>query len=376
MIFDGYETPRLILDHDRLLRNSERFLQRAVDNDILLRPHLKTSKSVEVAKISTGGRMSSVTVSTLKEAEYFAEHGFTDILCAAGITPNKFNFVRRIQEQSGEEILLLTDSVSVAQSAVKFSDETGCKLNFLIEIDCGEHRGGMHYSDPALITIARLFGEGRNTRFRGVLTHGGHSYRSNEPDQIAKIAGEERFAVVEAASRLAAAGIDCGIVSAGSTPTFRFGKNFEGLTEFRCGVHVFHDLMQSSSNVCSLDDIALSVLASVIGHNRAGGLLTIDAGAFALSKDAGANNFNPGAGFGYVCDPVTMEHLAPLNVATLYQEHGVVPIVNEGWFDKLPVGAMVRILPNHSCPTAAAHDNYLVIRDGEISAQWPRMNGW
>ncbi len=375
-MFDPVLTPCLVLDKDRLQKNTDHFLGLAQQSGILFRPHLKTCKSADVARIGTGGRMNSVTVSTLKEAEYFARVGFSDIMCAAGITPNKFDYVRRISQQHGQNILLITDNIPVARAAVAFAQAENCRLNFLIELDCGEHRGGLAPDSPELLEIARLFQQSGSIQFRGVMTHAGHSYGSDDPERIGEIAEVERKTVVDAARELAQAGITCDIISVGSTPTFLHAKSFEGLTEVRAGVFMFFDLAQYSRNICGFDDIAISVLATVIGHNRPNSSITVDAGAFALSKDFSANTFLPDAGYGYVCDPHTLDRLGALSIDTVHQEHGTIQLDDAAWFERLPIGSLVRILPNHACPTAAAHSHYLVVENGEQVGEWPRVNGW
>ena len=337
---------------------------------------MKTSKSVDVARIATGGRLSTVTVSTLKEAGYFAENGFTDILYAVGVAPNKFPHVKRIVDDTGADLLLITDSPAVARAAAAFADAQDCPLKFLIEVDSGEHRGGTTADGDVLLEIAHALSASPRVSIKGVMTHAGHSYAFDEPAGIREVAETERSTAVAAANRLTHAGIPCEIVSVGSTPTFLFGESFEGVTEVRSGVYLFHDLSQFSRHVCGQDDIALSVLATVIGHNRQGGYLVLDAGALALSKDVGANTHLPDARYGYVCDPVTLRRYGDLSVDIVHQEHGSVPVSDDTWFDRLPVGSLVRILPNHACMTAAAYPDYLVVDDGAIADEWPRINGW
>lgn len=167
------------------------------------------------------------------------------------------------------------------------------------------------------------------------------------------------------------------MVSVGSTPTVVHAPTFNGVTEVRCGVYIFFDLAQFSRRICRLEDIAVSVLATVIGHNRQGRALILDCGALALSKDIGANTFLPDAGYGYVCDAQTMKRLDGLSVTTFHQEHGTINVDEDAWFQRLPVGSVVRVLPNHVCMTAAgSYGNYLVIDGGRIVGDWPRVDGW
>ncbi|MBV9749307.1 MAG: alanine racemase domain-containing protein [Acetobacteraceae bacterium] len=175
---------------------------------------------------------------------------------------------------------------------------------------------------------------------------------------------------------LRALGHPCPIVSVGSTPTVLFAEHLRGVTEARAGIYLFWDLAQLSRGVCAEADIAVSVLATVIGHQRRGPSLVLDAGALALSKDLGANPYLPDARYGWVCDPDTLERLGTLSVETVHQEHGAVPLPDESWFGRLPVGSAVRILPNHACLTCAAYGSYDVLRDGAVVDRWTRTGGW
>ena len=213
-------------------------------------------------------------------------------------------------------------------------------------------------------------------RFRGVLTHAGHSYGTDDPAAVARIAAIERDAAVTAAAAIRDAGIPCEIVSVGSTPTVLHAEHLAGVTEARAGIYMFWDLAQLSRNMCREDEIAVSVLASVIGHNRRGPALILDAGALALSKDIGANKHLPGAGYGYLCDVQTLARHGALAVDVVHQEHGTVTIPDESWFERLPVGSLVRVLPNHACLTCAGYDAYHVLRGGGLADRWDRVNGW
>jgi len=168
----------------------------------------------------------------------------------------------------------------------------------------------------------------------------------------------------------------CDIVSVGSTPTVLRADHLRGVTEVRAGIYMVWDLAQLSRNMCTEDEIAVSVLASVIGHNRQGRALILDAGALALSKDIGANKHLPGVGYGYVCDTQSLVRLGALAVDVVHQEHGTVTIDDESWFERLPVGSLVRVLPNHACLTCAGYEAYDVVRGTSVVGRWARINGW
>ncbi|MBI3710758.1 MAG: hypothetical protein HY246_24190, partial [Proteobacteria bacterium] len=146
---------------------------------------------------------------------------------------------------------------------------------------------------------------------------------------------------------------------------------------------VFFDLFQLGVGSCSVEDIAVSVLASVIGHHRGRNHFLIDAGALALSKDVGANTHLPGTGFGAICRPEAPVPLSGLAVVDVHQEHGIVghakglDAIDPLPFAQFPVGSRVRVLPNHACMTAAMYDRYYVTDgESEVVAEWDRVNGW
>ncbi len=364
MDFSQIETPALILDRARLEKNAARMLKRMDEVGLTLRPHFKTSKSVEVALVATGGRRGTVTASTLKEVEALTEAGFDDILYAVGITPNKFARVRKIREQTGKEVILTLDSPEMARAVVGGLPD----VPVMIEVDCGEHRGGIGQDAPEIVEIAKTLG----AQFRGIMSHAGHSYSTDQIDGIRKIAEDEAGAARAAAEMLRANGITVDVVSIGSTPTAYFAENLDGIDEIRAGIYQFWDLAQYSRDMCALDDIAVSVLTTVIGHNRDAGVLTVDAGAMAMSKDISAQTFLPEAGFGYLCDSDTMQPTG-LKIDVVHQEHGTVRVRSNADFDAFPIGSTLRVLPNHACLTCAAGYGQFLTLDGQV---WPRVDGW
>lgn len=356
-------TPALVLDRTRLENNLLRMREALRPHAVLLRPHLKTAKSVDVARLALGGN-GPITVSTIAEAECFAGHGFDDILLAVSATPEKAHRIAPLVA-AGVRVTLLTDDIDTASELV------GNPV--LIEIDCGEARSGVDPDGDKLLAIAATLSDS----LAGVLTHAGHSYRGRSAADFAVVAEQERAAVVHAADRLRAAGFRCDTVSVGSTPTALFARDLTGVTEVRAGVYMFGDLFQAAIGSCSEADIAISVLATVIGHRREQGMLLLDAGALALSKDISTAQTDRDAGFGLVCDLDGNQSFGRAIVQRVYQEHGIA-VTDGGWpWHELPIGSRVRILPNHACLTAAAHDWYQVVAGGvEVAARWDRCRGW
>lgn len=377
--FAGLSTPRLILDADRLERNAARMRTHCDALGVTLRPHLKTAKSTDVALIAANGTRGPITVSTLAEAEYFAAAGWRDILYSTAIAPAKLARAHHIQHEYGARVLLVLDDREAAAAIGEVAAALGARFGVLIEVDCGEHRSGTEPASDDLAAIAaEIDTRSPHLELTGVMTHAGHSYAFGDSAPIRALAEVERHAAVASAELLRTYGYSCPVVSVGSTPTVLFAEHLQGVTEVRAGIYLFGDLAQLSRGVCATEDIAVSVLATVIGHQRRGSSpsLILDAGALALSKDVGANRFMPSAGYGLVCDATTLEPLDSLAVVTVHQEHGGVPVPDQSWFERLPIGSVVRILPNHACLTCAAYAVYDVLRSGELTEEWRRTGGW
>ena len=369
--FDLIDTPALLLDEARMTRNIDRLAARAAALGVQLRPHIKTAKSEAVARRLLGGPMGAATVSTLAEAEALYAAGYRDILYAVGIAPRKLPRVQALRAQ-GCNLTVLLDSPDQAEALRAFRPPVPA----LIEIDCDGHRGGLRPDDPLLVVLGRtLHAAGC---LAGVMTHAGESYGVSGPQAHAAFAEQERRAVVRAAETLRAAGLPCPVVSVGSTPTAHAAQDLTGVTELRAGVYVFFDLVMAGIGVCQIDDIALSVLTTVIGHQRDKGWILVDAGWMALSRDRGTAAQKADQGYGLVCD-AKGRVLPDLIVSSANQEHGIIACRpgSGAEMPDLPVGTHLRILPNHACATAAQHAGYHVLSaTGGTPAFWPRFGGW
>ena len=371
-------TPCLLLDEARVRRNVARMQQRLQALGVAFRPHLKTAKCLEVARIAMTAPGGPAIVSTLREAAFFAEGGVKDMIYGVGIAPGKLDQVGGIRRQSGADLAIILDSVEQADAVAVWVAANGDALPVLIEIDADGHRSGVDPGDAAsLVAIGRRLVEGGAT-LRGVLLHAGDSYRLNQQDAIADAAEIERAAGLKAAAALHRAGLPCPVVSVGSTPTARFARDLTGVTEVRAGVFMFGDLFQAGVGTCAIDEIALSVLATVIGHQHRKGWIITDAGWMALSRDRGTARQAVDQGYGIVCDE-TGRPYGDLIVVDANQEHGIVAVRpgSIAPLPALPVGARVHILPNHACATGAQHDRYHILdANGRVGAVWPRINGW
>jgi D-serine deaminase-like pyridoxal phosphate-dependent protein len=373
----GQPSPALILDRGKLEANAARMRERVAQLGVTLRPHVKTSKSIDVLRILSGARDVPITVSTLAEADYFFGHGVRDILYAVGIAPVKLPHVAELI-RGGCALRVILDSIEAAEAVQVFGSAEGVTIEALIEVDTDGKRAGVAPDDDLLIEIARRLSSGPGARLAGVMTHAGGSYSARTLGEFEAIAERERAGAVNAAARLRAARFPVEIVSVGSTPTVHYARALEGVTEARVGVYAFGDLVQAELGTCAIGDIAISVLASVIGHSRSHGRVLIDAGFLALSRDRGTADFPVDWGYGAVCDAVTGELIEGVRVESTNQEHGIIT-AREGEIDwsRFPIGGRVRVLPNHACATAAAYDRYFVtVGDERVIDVWERVNGW
>lgn len=374
---DTIDTPALVLDVVKVDRNVARLRAHLASLDVGFRPHVKSAKSIEVARRLFSGGSGPITVSTLAEADYFAAAGFTDITYAVGLGLEKIQRARALVER-GVDLSVLIDSPDQAQALAEAARDDDAMPAVLIEIDCDGHRGGLLPDDPMIVTIADML-KNNGVNLRGVLTHAGESYGARGGAGLPEAAERERAAAVAAAQMLRRAGHESPVVSVGSTPTAHFARNLDGVTEVRAGVFMFFDLVMHGIGVCNLDDIALSVVATVIGHRPEKGWILIDAGWMAMSRDRGTQKHPVDQGYGLVCD-IEGIPFADLIVEDASQEHGIIKVRpgSGAGLPELPLGTRVRILPNHACATGAQHEAYKVVESGNrrISATWPRMRGW
>lgn len=374
---EAVETPCLLLDEARLRANVERMRARLAGLGVVLRPHLKTAKSRPVAQIAMAGPEGPAIVSTLREAEHFCGAGLRDVIYGVGIAPDKLARVAAIR-QAGADLAVILDAPEQAEAVAEYAARSGDPLPVLIEVDADGHRSGVAPTDAeTLVAIGRRLVAG-GASLRGVLLHAGDSYALSDPEALAEAAEAERVAAVTAAGILRAAGLPCPVVSVGSTPTARFARDLTGITEVRAGVFMFGDLFQAGVGAVEPADIALSVLATVIGHQRKKGWIITDAGWMALSRDRGTARQAVDQGYGAVCNLAGRPY-PDLIVADANQEHGIVALRRGSGAElpDLPIGARLRILPNHACATGAQHDRYHVLDDaGRVAKIWPRINGW
>ena len=316
-------TPYLVVDVAVMEANVARVAAAATGAGIALRPHVKTHKCVEIARRQVAAGASGITVATIGEAEVFVDHGFDDVFVAYPVW---------VDEERAARLRALRDKARVAvgvDSAVS-ARRIGALvpgLEVLVEVDSGQHRSGEH---PARAGDVAMVAATAGLDVRGVFTFPGHGY---DPDGREAAAGDEAAALAEAAASVRAHGIEPRVLSGGSTPTLEAGLRTGVPTELRPGVYALNDAQQWELGSATPDQLAITCRATVV--SLAGGRLVLDAGAKALGADRATYN----SGFGRLLDR------PDARIVLLSEHHAVV----EGYTDPPPLGARVRVVPNHVC---------------------------
>jgi len=360
---EALPTPALLLDLDVLESNLGRMSQRVERLGVALRPHIKTHKCIEIAKLQRQGGIAGLTVSTLYEARVFADHGFNDLTWAFPLVLSRLPEALDLAARSRLGFVIDSEKALAALSSLPPRENP---IHVWIKVDCGYHRAGV---DPRAESSLRLAGDiaaSSGLIFEGILSHSGDAYYGQDSDEIAAIAEQERVIMVELAERLRSSGIEVRGISVGSTPAMTHAHDLDGVTEARPGNYALFDYTQHVLGSCSIDECAVTVLASVVSSHADHSV--IDAGALALSKDPGPKHAEVPSMGRVFSDPGSKALDPDLRVVSVSQEHG---IVNRA----LAVGSKLRILPNHSCLTVSCFDEYQVVRGDDIVGRWKIWRG-
>lgn len=343
----GLATPCLLVDGDVLDRNLADMARFGADRQLSLRPHAKTHKSPDLARLQISAGAVGLTVATVAEAEIFAAAGFDDLFIAypLWVDAAKGRRLRHLLERS--RLRIGVDSVEGAQTLAAQLGNDVRRVAVLLEVDSGHHRSGV-----APDSVAELGEVVAHTGLdlAGVFTFPGHSYA---PQAASDVARQESDALGAAAARLADRGLEVRVVSGGSTPTAT--RTGEVVTELRPGVYVFGDAQQWELGTVTPDRIALSCLATVVSH--AGGRVVLDAG----SKALGADRLPWATGSGRLLDH------PDARIVLLGEHHAVV----EWDGPRPPLGSRTRVVPNHVCNAVNLHDELVVVSGGMVVDRWP-----
>ena len=287
--FSHLATPAFLVDRSIVEQNCARMRAKALTSGVAFRPHVKTHKTIEIARMQHGGGIGPITVSTMAEAGFFANAGFRDITYAVPIAPEKLARAAALAARI-ERFNILIDSEAALRAVEEFHAAHGVVFDVFLKVDCGYHRAGVDPNDPDSVKLATAMASSPAMHFQGLLTHAGHSYNASGVEEIRRIAAEE----IESLTRFRALlGMDELTRSIGSTPTTAIVERFADTNEVRPGNYVFFDAFQSTLGSCTRDEVAVSVLATVVGAYPERGQAIIDAGALAMSKDISPEHLDP-----------------------------------------------------------------------------------
>ena len=322
----GPRTPYLVVDVARMEANIARVARAAADACAALRPHVKTHKCLQIAARQRDAGATGITVATVGEAEVFVEGGWTDVFVAYPLWVDADRAARLRSLAERARLAVGVDSVGSAEHLGR--QVPG--LTVLVEVDSGHHRSGGPPVDAGHVAVAAVRA---GLDVRGAFTFPGHGY---DPRGRSAAASDEAAALTEAARSMRAEGVEPRVLSGGSTPTLDASLADGTATELRPGVYALNDAQQWELGSATADQLALTCRATVVSH--AGGRVVLDAGAKALGADRAAYN----TGFGRILDR------PDARIVLLSEHHAVV----EGYDDPPPLGAELRVVPNHVCVAA------------------------
>jgi D-serine deaminase-like pyridoxal phosphate-dependent protein len=334
-------TPALVVDLERLESNLGRWQDYCDRAGLANRPHVKTHKCVEIARRQVGLGARGVTCQTLHEAEMMIEVGIDDVLVPYNVVgEGKLEWLAALLRRAVVQVT--ADDASLLSGLARAADRAGRELGVLVDCDTGLGRTGVASPEEAA-ELAGAIARTSGLRFAGLVT-------------FPALPAAHAF-LEEAATLIRRDGPAVETVSAGGTPTMWSSDRLRPLvTEYRAGTYVFNDRNTVRVRAASLDEVALTVAATVV--SRRGGRAIVDAGSKALSSEAADD------GFGLVLEAPTSR------LVRLDEEHGYV---EPG--DGLELGQQVRIVPNHVCLAVNLADELVAVRGGEIAARWPVERG-
>lgn len=359
MTLKDLPTPAVLIDRPRALANIDRMQEAADKRGIRMRPHAKTHKSPTVARWQIDRGAIGICCAKLGEAEVFATAGFTDIRVPYPINPVNAPRVLSLLERT--DLSFVVDHLGVARGWSDAMTAAGRTVDVLVKVDVGFHRCGIAPDHATAVEFITAVASLPGLRLRGLLAHAGHAYHATSPDHLRSIAEDEARTLRSLAD--AAQGRSVGIheLSAGATPTARFSLQQDGLTEYRAGNYVYFDRTQVGLGAASLNDCALTVLATVVSKPVAERII-LDCGSKMLAADL-ARGFSPLPGHGVIFRDLAMKTDDrpddDLIVERLSEEHATVRVASG--HTPLEPGDRVRLVPNHSCVVSNLVDEAWVI---------------
>jgi D-serine deaminase-like pyridoxal phosphate-dependent protein len=336
------ETPVLTADLDAIERNISRMQAYCDEHGVELRPHIKTHKLPELARLQLEAGAVGITCQKLGEAEVMADAGIEDILLSFPLVGSAK--AERLAALAGRvKMTVVGDSAAVAEGLPTVLARQGVEVDFLVECDTGLGRTGVQSPEEAA-ALAELVDGLEGLRFAGLMTY--PSLPETAPWLLA------------AREAIEARGLSVERVSGGGTPTAERTHELGVVDELRVGTYIYGDRACIANGSVPLDDCALRVVATVVSRPTRERAI-IDAGSKTLTSDLAVD----ATGLGLLVEYPDAE------VYALNEEHGYVDVSR---CEPAPeIGDRVTIVPNHACTTANMHDEIVLHRGGEVVETLP-----
>jgi len=337
--------PTILINEKQCRENIAIMAKKAEKHNLIFRPHFKTHQSARIGEWFREAGIDSITVSSVEMAEYFADHGWKKISIAFPFNKLEIDSINRLAEIVELNLLILTEN-----SITFLENNLTSKVGIFLEIDTGYHRSGIHYNKKE--QIFQILERIKNDKlvFKGFLTHSGHSYQSESPEQILSIHQDTLLKMKELKSIFAQKHPDL-IISIGDTPSCSLADNFEGIDEIRPGNFIFYDMMQYNLSSCNFEQISLAVACPVVALYPERDEIIIYGGAVHLSKEF--IFVDEKQTYGFVTEPKGDHWGDPIPdmfIKSLSQEHGIIKVQSEQ-MSKYEIGDILIVLPIHSCLT-------------------------
>ncbi|KAK8791001.1 hypothetical protein WA158_005632 [Blastocystis sp. Blastoise] len=358
-------TPAFGINIDIFRNNCKRMSDRASKIGLNIRPHVKTHKTVQGAQIQVEDvpeDKKAIVVSTMSEMKYFADGGFQNILL--GI-PFGIHHIKDLETYSKKirQLNVLVDD----KEHIDFLRNTNGHYHVFIKIDTGYHRAGISCEKlQQIINLIQYIQSCPTCEFEGIYSHAGHSYDQESIEDIQQVANTEKECMQTLSKYLKEASFPCPVVSCGSTPACSLYTNWEGITEIHPGNYCCYDRVQCSLGSCKEEDIAVTVITSILAQYPDRNTLLCDAGGIPLSKDKGD-----------LSTWASVVNHEELYMGKVSQEHGLLTSTSPIDFKQYPIGTHLLLHPNHSCMTAAQYPKfYIYTSDGTIVDEWIPAKYW
>jgi D-serine deaminase-like pyridoxal phosphate-dependent protein len=356
MKISDLDTPAVLIDLDKLEQNIQRLAAFAKTQRVNLRPHIKTHKIPQIAQMQLRAGAVGITCQKLGEAEIMAANGIDDILITYIIVGAQ-KLDRLAQLKRHAKVCTVIDSEEAMAPLAAAMQQAGLQHEVMIEVNTGLNRCGVSPGEPVLALVQRLQ-QYPSLKLRGIFTHEGHAYNFPDLAERERVAMKAAGEMTRTAQLLREHGFVCEVVSVGSTPSAMLIGKAPGVTEVRPGNYVFYDRVQLKLGSCREDQIAASVLATVISR-PAPDRAIIDAGNKTMCTDNAAD-FDKTIGMVVGHPELTFNYSS--------EEHG--RITSQSGAINLQVGDRVRLLPNHACGMMNMHDEVYGVRGEIVEAVW------